>query len=366
MKLNNVAKKGSVSKIIAASLISLISMPGLGFSAPKKNQSGMSKQEIEAAEAEEDLSTDEIVDAFYEWYGYIPDKNDDKTAYNFLSNDLYSDYDDGNYEICYYDDNANYPIISSQNLAAHNLSASKPSAQSSSYSDDDDDDDTLSRRGSYISRKKPGKKTDSKKVSDDDKPVSSRGSYNSSSRKSKKKIVTDDDEVIAKKDDPKKKDDNKKKDDPKKDDTKKKDEPKKDDNKKKEVTASDEKREKFVNCAKSYLGTRYVFGGTSRSGIDCSGLVYLAAQDAGLGTLPRTARTMYNIASRIDKSIAKSGDLVFFTQGSSITHVAIYLGNDTILHAVSDGSKTGVITTKLFADNYWSKYFYAMGRIISD
>lgn len=122
---------------------------------------------------------------------------------------------------------------------------------------------------------------------------------------------------------------------------------------------------KFVECAKSYLGTPYVWGGTSRSGVDCSGLVYLAAQEAGLGTLPRTAKTLYGITSKISKSDLSAGDLVFFSSGSSISHVAIYVGDNQILHAVSEGSNTGVITSKLSQD-YWKNHYYSSGRIMSN
>lgn len=122
---------------------------------------------------------------------------------------------------------------------------------------------------------------------------------------------------------------------------------------------------KFVDCAKKYLGTPYVWGGTSKAGVDCSGLVYLAAQDAGLGTLPRTAKTLYAITSKIDKKELQSGDLVFFQADNSISHVAIYIGNNQILHAISEGSETGVVISKLSKD-YWKKHYYASGRIMSD
>lgn len=121
----------------------------------------------------------------------------------------------------------------------------------------------------------------------------------------------------------------------------------------------------FVECAKRYLGTPYVWGGTSKSGIDCSGLVYLAAQDAGLGKLPRTAKTLQQMATRISDSDRKAGDLVFFSSGNSISHVAIYLDKNQIIHAVSDGSKTGVIISSL-SENYWKQHYYSSGRIISD
>lgn len=122
-------------------------------------------------------------------------------------------------------------------------------------------------------------------------------------------------------------------------------------------------RDKFISCAKTYLGTPYVYGGTSRNGIDCSGFVYLSAIDAKLGTLPRTAKTIYTVTTAVNKDKRQPGDLVFFSVGSSITHVAIYLGNDQIIHAASDGPKTGVIISKL-SENYWKTHYFASGKFI--
>ena len=129
--------------------------------------------------------------------------------------------------------------------------------------------------------------------------------------------------------------------------------------------SSSEKRNKFIACAESYKGTPYVYGGTSRSGIDCSGLIFNAAKEAGLGTLPRTAKAMCSIASRINDSQRVPGDLIFFQADNTISHVAIFLGNNQILHSVSDGSKTGVIVSKL-SENYWKNHYYSSGRIITD
>lgn len=123
--------------------------------------------------------------------------------------------------------------------------------------------------------------------------------------------------------------------------------------------------QRFIDCAKKWLGTPYVFGGTSRSGIDCSGLIYMAAQEAGLGKLPRNSRSMYSICTPIKKSELRPGDLVFFAASTSITHVSLYVGNGQLLHAISEGSKTGVCYSKM-TDSYWKDHYYSSGRIISD
>lgn len=65
----------------------------------------------------------------------------------------------------------------------------------------------------------------------------------------------------------------------------------------------------------------------------------------------------------VNKDKRQPSDLVFFSVGSSITHVAIYLGNDQIIHAASDGPKTGVIISKL-SENYWKTHYSASGKFI--
>ena len=113
------------------------------------------------------------------------------------------------------------------------------------------------------------------------------------------------------------------------------------------------------------MGTPYVLGGESKSGIDCSGLIFMAAQQAGLGKLPRTAKTQYSIAQRVGDNERQPGDLVFFQADNTISHVAIYLGDNQVLHSISDGPKTGVVTSKL-SENYWKNHYYASGKIFKD
>ena len=127
--------------------------------------------------------------------------------------------------------------------------------------------------------------------------------------------------------------------------------------------AAEEKRNKFIAAAKSYLGIPYVYGGTSRSGLDCSGFVMRAAQDIGI-SLPRTAAQMYSSSTKIANSERQPGDLIFFKDGSNVSHVAIYLGNNKVIHCVSDGPKTGVIQSDL-SERYWSAHYFAPGRIIT-
>lgn len=127
---------------------------------------------------------------------------------------------------------------------------------------------------------------------------------------------------------------------------------------------SENQREELILAAKNYLGTPYRYGGASKAGIDCSGLVYMAALDSGLAALPRTARGMYNKVKRISDSERQAGDLVFFSAYGLISHVGIYLGDGKFIHSASDGPSTGVIISNL-SENYWKRHYFSSGRFIS-
>ena len=90
----------------------------------------------------------------------------------------------------------------------------------------------------------------------------------------------------------------------------------------------------------AYLGTRYAYGGaTPQSGFDCSGFVQYVFRQNGV-TLPRTSRTQANAGRSLPTKLdgLHAGDLLFFSQsGDAVDHVAIYAGNDRILHSSSSG-----------------------------
>ncbi|MGP9538502.1 C40 family peptidase [Brachybacterium sp. AOP43-C2-M15] len=91
----------------------------------------------------------------------------------------------------------------------------------------------------------------------------------------------------------------------------------------------------IVNAARSTIGTRYTWGGSSPStGMDCSGLVYYAYNQAGVN-VPRKTAKGYTFGGRIiSQSEAKPGDLVAFT-GNDYGHMGIYTGNGRIIDASS-------------------------------
>ena len=120
----------------------------------------------------------------------------------------------------------------------------------------------------------------------------------------------------------------------------------------------------MVSEALNYLGIRYRFGGSSPdTGFDCSGLVaYSAERSLGL-KLPRNAAEIAQQGVSVAKNELKAGDLVFFnTNGRSISHVGIYIGNGTFVHSETG---RGVVNTKLSDPYYWSKRYVGAKRINS-
>lgn len=92
--------------------------------------------------------------------------------------------------------------------------------------------------------------------------------------------------------------------------------------------------------AKEFLGNPYVWGGTSlTSGADCSGYVMGVFKKYGV-KLPRTSREQANSGTTVSVSEAKPGDLIFYSNGKTINHVAIYIGGGQVIHA--SNPKTGI------------------------
>ena len=125
-----------------------------------------------------------------------------------------------------------------------------------------------------------------------------------------------------------------------------------------------EARTKMVEYSKQFIGTPYLYGGTDRKGIDCSGFIYTVSRESIGVQLPRTTAALYAEVTVIEDSEREIGDLVFFkTVGGKISHVGLYLGNNQFIHSASDGPNTGVIISSL-KESYWSKTYYSSGRFL--
>ena len=99
-------------------------------------------------------------------------------------------------------------------------------------------------------------------------------------------------------------------------------------------------RSSMVAFAKQYLGNRYVYGGTSlTNGIDCSGFTMRIYEHFGY-SIPRTSSAQAAYTTTIAASEAKPGDLFFYGNGSSVSHVAMYIGGGQVIHASNE--RTGI------------------------
>ncbi len=108
------------------------------------------------------------------------------------------------------------------------------------------------------------------------------------------------------------------------------------------------------DISERYLGVNYVFGGSSASGLDCSGFTSLVFKEFGI-TLPRVSREQFLVGTAVEKTDLREGDLVFFdTTGKGVSHVGIYLDNDEFIHAASNPGRVikSKLTEKYYADRY--------------
>jgi cell wall-associated NlpC family hydrolase len=90
----------------------------------------------------------------------------------------------------------------------------------------------------------------------------------------------------------------------------------------------------LISYAKSFIGVPYLWGGKSSLGFDCSGLVQTAFKMSGIN-MPRDAsqQILRENLSEINYTAIQPGDLLFFIENNSVNHVAIYLGNEEIIHS---------------------------------
>lgn len=121
--------------------------------------------------------------------------------------------------------------------------------------------------------------------------------------------------------------------------------------------------DQIVATAKEYLGTPYVWGGTSPKGFDCSGFVYYVYQQYGYQLQRRASLQYANNGVSVSKSQLQPGDLVFFSDSvDPIGHVGMYIGNGYFIHASS--GKGCVCITALEGSSYYINHYTGAKRII--
>ena len=131
------------------------------------------------------------------------------------------------------------------------------------------------------------------------------------------------------------------------------------------ASSSSAKGNEVVSYAKQYLGVRYVYGGASSSGFDCSGFTMYVMKHFGY-SLPHTATGQMAYGTSVAKSALQAGDLVFFcdpsiANGKAASHVGIYIGNNQFIHASSGSAKVKIDS---LSSAYYAKYYAGARHII--
>lgn len=124
-------------------------------------------------------------------------------------------------------------------------------------------------------------------------------------------------------------------------------------------TSSGEVREKLFSQYQQWRGVRYVYGGLSMQGIDCSGLVYITFRDQLGVKIPRSTKQQVKKGRAIKYKQLRAGDLVFFKTGRKQRHVGIYIEDGKFLHA---STNRGVVISRL-SDDYWKKNYWQSRRV---
>jgi cell wall-associated NlpC family hydrolase len=118
--------------------------------------------------------------------------------------------------------------------------------------------------------------------------------------------------------------------------------------------------EKAAFAASSMIGRPYKFKGNSPSGFDCSGLVQYSYMAAGLD-VPHGTKALMDITIPTGENM-QIGDLLFFNErGKTYSHVGIYLGGDTFVHAPGTG---GQVKTESLEDLHWKSSFVESRRLL--
>ncbi len=117
--------------------------------------------------------------------------------------------------------------------------------------------------------------------------------------------------------------------------------------------------EQLADFALRQRGIPYRYGGATRDGFDCSGLVFFAHRQLGV-SVPRTSRDQARQADEIKKRKLEPGDLVFFKIGSRhVNHVGVYVGDSHFVHAPGKGK---AVTVNSLDDEYYERRFHSAGR----
>ena len=127
------------------------------------------------------------------------------------------------------------------------------------------------------------------------------------------------------------------------------------------VNSASQERQDILNYAMKYLGTPYVYGGSTPSGFDCSGFTQYVFKHFGY-SLSRSSSAQINDGEKIMTEDLLPGDLVFFSRsGYAVGHVGIYVGDNQFIHSTSPGD---VVKVSNMDESYYVSRYVGARRIL--
>ncbi len=125
---------------------------------------------------------------------------------------------------------------------------------------------------------------------------------------------------------------------------------------------SDPMAKALISEAQEWIGTRYLYGGDSREGTDCSGLVMRVYGNVCGVKIPRSTREQVRYCTKVARNKMQPGDLVFFgpeKDDDKVSHVGLYIGEGRMIHA---SSSRGVMVSG-FDSGYWADRYFTGARV---
>lgn len=125
---------------------------------------------------------------------------------------------------------------------------------------------------------------------------------------------------------------------------------------------------RVVSTGEEYLGVPYKWGGSTPAGFDCSGFVQYIYRDQGV-SLPRTSRQMAHAGVSVPPNVSRlrEGDLMLFaSNGTRIDHVAIYAGDNRIIHSSSSGNGVRYDDLGSRRGRWYATHMVAARRVTDD